>query len=79
MEGKNIYSDEVGKMVAIVYRKKSPIYVAMMNGEQISGLIRQSIIKKGNNPRIGDKKKLYKLCKEEEMNIQENNFISNSN
>ena len=67
--GKVVYGKELVLMVIHVYGKNSQIYLAMMRGEVVSGMVKDSIKHKGTNYRIKDKKNIYKLCKQVEEKL----------
>jgi len=68
---KLIYDSYIVKMIVSVYGVSSEIYLQMMEGKQISSMIKTDIKKKGKASwkRITDKKMLFKLCKETEEKI----------
>lgn len=63
---KMIYDAEIFKKVIYIFGSDSQICKAMVAGEKISWLIRDSIKKKGVAFRIKEKKDLLKKCREVE-------------
>lgn len=66
-----VYDVKIKKMVIVLYGKNSNIFTAMMNGEKISKLIKQSYKTKGCRiSRIRDKKELFEECKKTEQELE---------
>lgn len=73
-----MYDLEIQKMVVVLYGKNSNIYTAMINGEKISRLIKQSLKVKGSKIfRIKDKKSLCEKCKTAEQKFEELSEVNN--
>ena len=78
MKEKVVYNSVVRRLVLDIYGENSEIFKTMMNGEKISRLVKQSLKTKGHvRSRMGDKKKLFELCKKlEEKNERLESEIS---
>ena len=61
---KVIYNSSVKRMVINLYGENSEIFEKMMNGQKISRLVKLSYKSKSvDRYKIGDKKKLFEICK----------------
>ena len=61
---KVIYNSSIKRMVINLYGENSEIFENMMNGKKISRLVKLSYkCKSIDRYKIGDKKKLFEMCK----------------
>lgn len=67
---KIVYDKVVVDLVIDVYGSNSVIFQALVKGEDITNLVKESIKKKGKSYRIRDKKQLLKLCSKEETVLE---------
>lgn len=69
--GKLIYNSTIKRQVVDIYGVNSEIFKNMTKGEKISRLVKLSYKSKSvNRFRIGDKKKLFELCKQFEEKFE---------
>jgi len=74
---KIIYNSKIKRSVVDLYGANSEIYKTMIKGEKISRLVKVSYKSKDvNRYRIGDKKKLFEMCKQFEERFDKNHTQS---
>lgn len=69
MSVKIIYDKDTVNLILEVYGMESVVCDAMLRGEMISGLVKQSIRKKGKAFRIKDQKRILELCRKQELEM----------